>query len=124
MLKIEFLYYNKTSRSRCCSTDKAVRQSLKELKSAISTTGLKIDFSERKLPLSTVHLSPSILINGVDMEKIVNKDSSLKSNACTDCCRLAGHPVNCRTFAYKGKSYDYIPKAMIMEAIRICSKTQ
>ncbi|MEM4267841.1 MAG: DUF2703 domain-containing protein [Candidatus Woesearchaeota archaeon] len=122
MLKIEFLYYDKTFCSRCASTDKSVRLSLKELKNVLDNTKSSFDFKEKKLSKSEVHLSPSILINGRDIERLVNKDSMLKSNECVDCCKLVGHPVKCRTFTYKGKSYDYIPKAMILEAIKISSK--
>ncbi len=121
MLKIEFLYYDKTACKRCASTDKAVKLTLKELKKAIKDSKLELNFKERKLPLSKVRLSPSILINGKDVEKLLNKKSKPKSNTCSDCCELSGHPVNCRTFNYKGKAYDHIPKEMIMEAINVVS---
>lgn len=123
MLKIEFLYYDKNTCKRCISTDKSISLTLKELKTAIKNAKVKIDFKERKLPKSKIHLSPSILVNGKDIEKVVDKNSKLKSNACSDCCQLAGHPVNCRTFNYKGRRYDYIPKEMIIEAIGIALKT-
>ena len=124
MLNIKFLYYNKTACKRCISTDKSVKLTLKELKKAIRDTKVKINFKEKKLPESKIHLSPSILINGQDIEKLLNKSSKSKSNSCSDCCSLIGHSVNCRTFSYKGKNYDYIPKEMIMEAINIVLKIQ
>lgn len=117
MLKIEFLYYDKTSCKRCISTDRSVKLSLKELKNAIKGSGIKIDLIEKKLPRSEICRSPSVMINGKDIEKLVNKNSRLKSNVCADCCRLAGRSVNCRTFSYRGKNYDHIPKGMITEAI-------
>jgi len=123
MLKITFLYYNKTTCKRCISTDRSVKLTLGELKKAMKNTKMKIDFKERKLPQSKIHFSPSILINGKDVEKLVNRNSKLKSNVCSDCCQLTGGSVNCRTFTYKGKNYDYIPKEMIAEAIKIVSKT-
>ena len=119
MLKIEFLYYDRTTCRRCISTDRSVKLTLKELKKVMKDVKVKIDFKERKLPKSKTHLSPSILINGKDVEKLVSKNSRLKSNVCSDCCQLTGHPVNCRTFIYKGRSYNYIPKEMIMEAVKI-----
>lgn len=123
-MKIEFQYYNKTVCNRCASTDRAVQLSLKELKEVIKNTKLKIDFKERKLPKSKIHLSPSILIDGKDIEKIINKTSKPKANYCSNCCQLAGHPVNCRTLIYNGKSYDYIPKKMILKAIKISLKRE
>ena len=124
MLKVEFLYYDKTTCRRCISTDKSLKLTLKELKEAIKNTKVKIDFKEKKLPKSKICLSPSILINGKDVEKLVSKNSKLKSNACSDCCQSTGHPVNCRTFSYRGKSYDYIPKGIIMEAIKVVLRKQ
>ena len=123
MLKIEFLYYDKTSCKRCASTDKAVKMALLELKKALKDAKVKAVLKERRLPESRIRLSPSVLINGRDVEKILGRSSKLKSNVCSDCCRLAGHPVNCRTFRYRGKAYDHIPKAMIMEAVRIALKS-
>jgi len=124
MLKVEFLYYDKTTCRRCISTDRSVKLTLKELEKTMKNTKVKIDFKEKKLPKSKICLSPSILINGKDVEKLVNKNSKLKSNACSDCCQSTGRSVNCRTFSYRDRSYDYIPKEMIMEAIRIVLKNQ
>ena len=122
MLKIEFLYYDKATCKRCISTDKSIKLTLRELKKVIEKTNVKVYLKEKKLPKSKIHLSPSILINGKDIEKIVNKNSRLKSNICSDCCKLIGCSVNCRTFNYKGKKYNYIPKKMIAEAIEIVLK--
>lgn len=125
MLKIEFLYYDKTTCKRCASTEKSVKLTLKKLLKAIRNINIKINFKERKLPESKIYLSPSILINGKDIEKVVNKNSELKVNACQDCCQLTSQPiVNCRTFSYQGKSYDYIPEEMITEAINLVLKTR
>jgi len=123
MLRIEFLYYDKTACKRCVSTANSVKLTLGELKKAIKGTKVKIDLKEKKLPKSKIHLSPTILINGNDIEKIVNKNSELKSNTCLDCCQLIGHSVNCRTFDYRGRRYDYIPEEMIKEAINLVLKT-
>ena len=119
---IEFQYYDKSTCSRCKSTNNSVTLTLKELKQAIKDNHRKVRFKERRLPESKIHLSPSIIINGQDIEKIVNKNTVKKSNSCVDCCSLAGHTVICRTFTYKGKSYDYIPKEMIMDAIKLSAK--
>ncbi|MBI2135045.1 DUF2703 domain-containing protein [Candidatus Woesearchaeota archaeon] len=125
MVDIEFQYYDKTTCKRCISTDKSVKLTLRELKKAIKNTNIRINFKERKLPESKIHLSPSILIDGKDAEKVLNKNSKLKTNECSDCCHLTSQPVvNCRTFNYKGENYDYMPKEMITEAINLVLKTR
>ena len=73
MLKIEFQYYDKTTCNRCASTEESIQLSLRELKDAINKVNLEIDLEEKKLPQSKIHLSPSILINGKDIEEIVNR---------------------------------------------------
>jgi len=118
MLKIEFLYYNKTVCKRCASTDKSVKQTLKELKAAMKNTKQAIELKETKLPESKLNLSPSILINGKDIEIILNKRKKPVSNHCKSCCKMVGHQVRCRTFVYRGRKYDHIPKGMILEAIK------
>jgi hypothetical protein len=123
MLKIEFLYFDKTACERCASTDKSVKQTLKELKAAMKNVKQDIEFIETKLPESKLRMSPSVLINGKDIEIILNKRKKPASNDCTDCCKMVGRQVRCRTFIYKGRKYDHIPKEMILEAIeKITSK--
>lgn len=117
-LKIEFQYYDKVTCKRCGSTAKALELTIKELNSAIKSSKIRIDLEEKRLPESKIHLSPTILINGVDIERLLDKNSKSKSNICSSCCELAGHHVNCRTFSFRGKAYEYIPKEMILEAIK------
>jgi hypothetical protein len=123
MLKIEFLYYDKNTCKRCASTNKSVKLTLKELKKVMTDSKQKIKYKESRLLKSKINLSPTILINDKDIEKILNKNSKSKNNLCSDCCKLIGNSVNCRTFRYKGKNYDYIPKEMIMEAIDVVLKS-
>ncbi len=120
-MKIEFMYYDKSICRRCKASDRNVSKAVRDLKSAMKGAGEKVVFRQTKLPLSKIRLSPSITINGSDIESIVSGKKKLKSNPCKDCCRKAGRPVECRKFTYRGKSYDYIPKAMIKEAIGLAS---
>ncbi|MFH0949167.1 MAG: DUF2703 domain-containing protein [Candidatus Aenigmatarchaeota archaeon] len=122
MLKIEFLYYDKITCERCVSTDRSVKQTLKELKATMKNVKQDIDFKETKLPESKLRLSPSILINGKDIEIILDKRKKPVSNHCKDCCKMVGHKVQCRTFTYNNRKYDHIPKEMIIEAIERTSE--
>ena len=111
-LTIEFLYYDKTDCKRCVATYKAVKQAIKELE-------LPIKLTEKKLPKSKTGISPSVRINGKDIEMVLHRKAKLKTNSCFDCCDT---PVRCRTFTYKGRSCDYMPKSMIKDAINIILK--
>lgn len=94
---IEFLYYDKHACSRCASTDKAVRLTLKSLEGAMRVSGLNVELKERRLPLSEVHRSPTVLIDGTDIEALPGSRAKT-SSPCQDCCKLAGRPVKCRAF--------------------------
>lgn len=118
-LNIEFRYFDKSTCSRCKATDKSIQKSLAELKKAASE--LKISFKETRLQASQMHLSPSITINRQDVEQITGENKQ-KKNACTCCSELVGEQAECRTYIYKGKKYDYIPKEMIIEAIQRIAK--
>ena len=68
MLKIEFLYYNKTACERCASTNKSVKLSLNELKKAISKIDLKIDhllasYNGKDCQENCVITGPNVLVN-------------------------------------------------------------
>ncbi len=89
----------------------AYRRAMDEIEAALSEAGLPVNF--RMTRVDTVieakrHKfagSPSILIDGVDIDsgaKEVKKFSV----------------VACRPYRWKDKPYDWPPKAMIMEALK------
>lgn len=124
-LKIEFRYYDKTACERCKITDETAIKTVKIIRKALKELGLeKVEFRETKIPKSKIHLSNSILINEKDIEKIINPHSKYKENLCESCCLLFNEPTNCRTYTYKGKRYNSIPKDMIKTAIRIMLKSE
>ena len=124
MLKIEFLYYDKNSCERCRVSSKSLSATMSELRNVIKTSPEEIILKETKLPASKLLQSPTILINGKDVETLVNGKKDRTSNECSDCCSLVGRSVNCRSFTYRGRKYDYIPRAMISEAIDIVSRAK
>lgn len=123
-LRIEFRYFDRKTCSRCRATDKNVEKTVQELRKALHESGVSVIFKATKLPARKLAQSNSILINGEDMEKLVGGKNSMRSSACFGCSRLVKDSCACRSYAYRGKRYRYVPKAMIREAIRIATGKQ
>jgi len=116
-LRVEFRYFDKSTCSRCKATDENVTKTIATLREALTETGVEVDFKTTKLPASRLAESNSILINGVDIEELVNGRNAGRETACHGCGSLLSGPCDCRAYTYHGKKYCQIPKAMIREAI-------
>lgn len=69
--------------------------------------------------------SPTLRIDGTDIEEILNEEYEVKDNYCpscedvtgSECYEVTGGGNECRVFEYDGKEYETIPKEMIKEAV-------
>jgi hypothetical protein len=130
-LVIDFLYLDLSLCGRCQATDRILDRALdemrEELKGVKELTVNKIritsDIEAEKL---NVIRSPTIRINGIDIEEILGGKTEVTESCCPDCSRVCcdslpgttGGGDKCRTFGYKGKTYNSPPKEMIKETIR------
>jgi len=120
-MKIQFLYI--LDCPWCLKTKKLLRESLKELKIEAEVEEILIDSDEKAKKYQFIG-SPTIRVNGKDIQERVNKDR------CLPCEDLAKHTkkatkfveqecqCGCRIFFYRDKQYPYPPKGMIKEAIK------
>jgi len=120
-MKIQLLYI--LDCPWCLKTKKLLRESLKELKTEAVVEEILIDSEEKAKKYQFVG-SPTIRINGKDIQERVDKDR------CLPCEELAKRTekttefveqecqCGCRTFLYRDKQYPYPPKEMIKEAIK------
>jgi len=116
-LHIEFMYVDRNRCGRCRTTDKNVAKTVRGLRKALRASGISVDFKTKKLPMSGLAQSNSVLINGRDVEELVNGRRKARSSACRGCSEIMERPCECRTYVYRGKKYSYIPQAMIREAL-------
>lgn len=130
-LVIDFLYLDLCSCRRCRTTDRILDRALDEmrdeLKGVKELTVNKVRVtSDREAERLKVARSPTIRINGIDIEEILSGRAEVTDNCCPDCLlacgdsmpRTTGGGTNCRTFRYGGKTYNSPPKEMIKEAVR------
>jgi hypothetical protein len=112
-IKIDFLYLDLEVCTRCQGTDETLDAAILEVRQVLESAGAEVIVN--KINVSTEALarqyefvsSPTIRINGVDI------DADVKENLCESC----GDQVDCRVWTYQGVEYNQPPKAMIINAI-------
>jgi len=116
-LKIEWKHYGKEGETcaRCNRTGDNIKTALSVISKDDSYKNIKIDYKETILEANKMPDSNTILINGQKLEDILNARAS--ENYCHSCSCLAGSGTNCRTIELNDKSYEDIPKELILEAI-------
>lgn len=130
-LEIDFLYLDLSTCDRCRATDKVLDDALDQLREEVrdvkevTINKIKITSDEEAKKYDFVR-SPTIKINGIDIEEILSGNLKIKDNYCESCvsgcgesCSEAtGGGTQCRVVEYKGKIYEAVPKEMIKDAIR------
>lgn len=132
-LSIDFLYVDLSQCRRCQSSDEILDEALRELReqihgnciSTITVNKTKITSDEQAEEHGMIR-SPTLRIDGKDIEEIVNEEYEIKDSYCPscedvtgpDCDEVTGGGNECRVFEYEGEEYETIPKEMIKEALR------
>jgi hypothetical protein len=118
-LRIEFLFLDLTSCTRCLGADRSLESALDIVHEKLEATGIEVDVdkilvesAEQARALRFVS-SPTIRVDGQDVA-LELRESSCGSEACTDGC---GDQIACRVWVHRGREYTEPPVAMIVDAI-------
>lgn len=107
----------------CLKTKKMIEQSLEELGVKAEVEEILIDTDEKAKKYEFVG-SPTIRINGKDIQEEVSKEECLPCEELAECTDETTEFTKqecgrgCRIYFYEGKQYPYPPKEMIKEAIK------
>jgi hypothetical protein len=118
-LRIELLFLDLTSCTRCLGTDRSLGSALDIVHEVLEATGVGVEVdkvlveSEEQARALGFVSSPTIRVNGDDVA-LELRESSCGSEACTDGC---GDQIACRVWVYRGREYTEPPVAMIVDAI-------
>lgn len=116
-LRIEYLYLDLNTCDRCVGTGAVLDEVVAVLRPALELAGCAVEY--RKLEMATPQLaeqyhflsSPTILVNGRDIF------GAVRESGCGCCGEIAGTEVNCRVFAYGGRTYEVPTREMLANAI-------
>jgi hypothetical protein len=118
-LRLEFLFLDLTTCSRCLGADRSLESALDVVREVLQATGVKLEVdkvlvesAEQARALRFVS-SPTIRVDGHDVA-LELRESSCGSEACTDGC---GDQIACRVWVHRGEEYTEPPVAMIVDAV-------
>lgn len=116
-LLIELLYIDLTVCDRCLGAENALDDAVIALDGILEL--LDVNVEVRKTLISTEEQarnlqfssSPTIRINGVDVQ------TELNENQCSSCSSLCDSDIDCRLWNWRGVEYTQPTKAMLVDAI-------
>src|SRR3954454_2520147 len=118
-LRLEFLFLDLTTCSRCLGANRSLESALDVVREALQATGVELEVdkilmesAEQARALRFVS-SPTIRVDGRDVA-LELRESSCRSDACTDGC---GDQIACRVWVHRGEEYTEPPVAMIVDAV-------
>ena len=118
-LRIEFLFLDLTTCTRCLGADRGLETALDVVRDVLDAAGVEVEVdkvlvaSEEQARALRFVSSPTIRVDGRDVA-LELRESSCGSEACTDGC---GDHIACRVWVYRGEEYTEPPVAMIVDAI-------
>lgn len=114
---VEYLFLDLQVCERCIGTEEVLEEVITTLAPALQLGGYELEY--RKIKMETPELakqyqfesSPTVRVNGRDI------CFKVQENPCDCCSDISGSIVDCRTFEFKGETYEVPPKEMLAEAI-------
>jgi hypothetical protein len=118
-LRLEFLFLDLTTCSRCLGADRSLESALDVVRKVLQATSVELEVdkilvesAEQARALRFVS-SPTIRVDGHDVA-LELRESSCGSEACSDGC---GEQIACRVWVHRGEEYTEPPVAMIVDAV-------
>jgi len=103
---------------RCGSTEKELKKAFGALKKSLKGMGVKVVLQKETLTSAefagNASESNRIWLDGRTLEEWLNAEVGM--SLCGFCCEELGDKVECRTIKVDGKTYETIPKDLIMRA--------
>lgn len=117
MVEVEFLYLDLDTCDRCQGADANLDAAIALLAPVLTETGVALRVEKRLVgsleearELNFVS-SPTIRVGGHDIVLDVQED------ACGACSEIAGTPVACRAWTWRGEEHPVPPTGMLVEAL-------
>jgi uncharacterized protein DUF2703 len=118
-LRLEFLFLDLTTCSRCLGADRSLESALDVVREVLQATGVELEVdkilvesAEQARALRFVS-SPTIRVDGHDVA-LELRESSCGSEACSDGC---GDQIACRVWVHRGREYTEPPVATIVDVV-------
>lgn len=100
-INIRYLYFDDQVCGRCKDTEMELKEAISELKAA--NKDIRINMEKKRLPRGEIEKSPTILVDGKDLETMLSPASKQQASHCEDCSCLTGEDVSCRSYGGNGQ---------------------
>lgn len=110
-VNIKYLYFDDKVCGRCRDTETTLTEAINELRE--NNNDIQIHLEKKRLLKGEIEKSPTILVDGKDLEFLLSPVSQQQASHCDDCSCLTGEDVSCRSY---GKS-DRLTKEQILNAL-------
>lgn len=113
-IDIKVLFFDEKECFRCKSTISILEEAINAFQ--LLHPLVKINYKKSKVPEEKITISPTILINNIDLESLILKQDFVKKvSECKDCSCIVNKKVCCR---------DYQEGLIDTEAIKIVLQSQ
>jgi predicted DsbA family dithiol-disulfide isomerase len=110
-INIRYLYFDDKVCGRCKDTEAELKEAIAEFSNA--NQNVRINLEKKRLSRREIEKSPTILVDGKDMEALLSPTSEQQSNHCEDCSCLTGKDVSCRSYGER----EQLTKDQILTAL-------
>lgn len=98
-INIEVLYFDEKECSRCKSTIAILEESIKAFQ--LLYPNVKINYIKSKVSEEQITISPTILVNNMDLESLILRQEVVKKvSECKDCSCITKKDVCCRDYKH------------------------
>lgn len=94
---IQYRYFDDSVCNRCIDTERELRSAIEAFTSRCRN--VRVELLKQKLSHDKIEKSPTILVDGVDIETILTRSSTPKTSACGECSCIAKKEVSCRSYS-------------------------
>jgi hypothetical protein len=102
---------------RCTGSAAALDAALAEAAGALRAAGVGVRV--RKTVVGTLEQAQALRFSSSPTIRVDGRDIALeqRESTCGSCGEVAGSPVDCRVWVYRGEEHTVVPKEMVVEAI-------
>lgn len=100
-VNIRYLFFDDRVCDRCKDTEAELKEAIDELQAA--NKDIRINLEKKRLPREEIEKSPTILVDGKDLESLLSPISEQQASHCDDCSCLTGEDVSCRSYGENGQ---------------------
>lgn len=110
-VNIQYLYFDDKVCGRCKDTEAELKEAISEFSN--TNQNVRINLEKKRLSRGEIEKSPTILVDGKDLETMLSPVSEQQSSHCEDCSCLTGEDVSCRAYGEN----DQLTKKQILTAL-------